>query len=152
LAVKGEQGIEHSYGWLEQPGDLALVIQRAKELGFDADTDTVVHEQMERWRQARNLPTLEALEQEIVSNGSSLDEEKQKIREAYLVSRVRIYEIYPQAEPTNDEIRSYYDAHAQDFNRPAGVHVREITILTNREPEQIESQRRKAEAALAALK
>src|SRR5215467_6987620 len=62
------------------------------------------------------------------------------------------HEIYRQAEPTNDEIRRYYDAHAQDFNRPAGVHVREITILTNGEPEQIESQRKKAEAALAALK
>jgi parvulin-like peptidyl-prolyl isomerase len=53
----------------------------------------------------------------------------------------------------NDEIRRYYDAHAQDFNRPAGVFVREITILTrNREPEQIERQRKKAEAALAAVK
>ena len=148
-AVKGEQRNEHSYGWLEQPGDLALVIQRAKDLGFDGDT--YVLQQMERWRQARNLPTMEALEQEIVSIGSSLDEEKQKMREAWLTSRV-LFEIYRQAEPTDDEIRRYYDAHAQDFNRPAGVHVREITILTNGEPEQIESQRKKAEAALAALK
>src|SRR5215467_4045921 len=54
LAVKGKQGNEHSYGWLEQLGDLALVIQRAKDLGFDGDT--YVLQQMERWRQARNLP------------------------------------------------------------------------------------------------
>src|SRR5262249_23729401 len=41
----------------------------------------------------------------------------------------------------------------KDFDRPAGIRLREITILTdNRSPEGIEQQRKKTEEALAAIK
>src|SRR5215471_16049409 len=109
---------------------------------------------MERMRKDGNFPSMEALEKDIVSRGLNLDDVKEKIRVQYLTTRVLESEVYTQVSfPTNDDIRKYYDAHLQDFNRPAGVHIQEITMITgNREPEQMESQRKKAEAALSAVK
>jgi hypothetical protein len=149
--IKAEQGNEKSE--CEQPGDQALILQRAKDLGFGGYGDTYVRTAMERWRQQLDLPTMEALEQDLVSRGLNPDEVKEKMRVMVLTSRVQ-NDFQSQVQyPTYKDIRRYYDEHAQDFNRPAGVHVREITILTgNREPEQIERQRKKAEAALKAVK
>src|SRR5262249_7676139 len=54
---------------------------------------------------------------------------------------------------TNEDIRKYYDSHQKDFDRPAGIHLREITVITeNRGPEEIASQRKKIDEALAAVK
>jgi hypothetical protein len=62
-------------------------------------------------------------------------------------------EVYPKVIVTNEEVRKYYDGHVKDFDRPAGLRLREITVLTeNRGPELIEGQRKKAEEALAAVK
>src|SRR2546421_370955 len=62
-------------------------------------------------------------------------------------------EVYPRVTITMEEARKYYDSHVKDFDRPAGIRVREITIITeNRSPEQVANQRKKAEEALAAIK
>ncbi|PYT08615.1 MAG: hypothetical protein DMF60_04420 [Acidobacteria bacterium] len=71
----------------------------------------------------------------------------------YLSQQVFQREVYPRVIVTNDEVRKYYDSHMKDFDRPAGIRVREITIVTeNRGPEEVASQRKKAEEALAAAK
>src|SRR4029077_4962170 len=70
-----------------------------------------------------------------------------------LSSQVLQREVYTNVVVTTEEMRNYYDAHLKDFDRPAGIHLREITIVTApRGAEEIASQRKKAEEALAALK
>ena len=55
---------------------------------------------------------------------------------------------------TNDEVRKYYDAHIKDFDQsrrnPSCAKSRCFT--ENRGPEEIASQRKKTEEALAAIK
>ena len=143
---------EESKRVLQQLIDEALLVQQAKELGINADIE--VTKAMDRLRQERNLDSFEALEKEIISQGFTVDEIKQNIRVRYLSDQVIQSEVYRRMPlPTNDEIRKYYDAHQKDFDRPAGVHLRDIEILTeNRGPQLIEAQRKKAEEALAAVK
>jgi peptidyl-prolyl cis-trans isomerase SurA len=136
---------------LQQLIDETLLVQQAREMGITADTEVV--KTKDRLRQERKLDSIEALEKEIVAQGFTVPEFEQNIRVQYLTSRVIEREVYPKVIVTNEEIRKYYDAHQKDFDRPAGIRVREITILTeNRGPEEIEQQRQKAEEALAAVK
>lgn len=136
---------------LQQLIDETLLMQQAKDMGLSADLEIL--KTMERLRQERKLGSLEALEKEIVAQGYTIDEFKQNIRTQYLDSQVLQREVYPRVVVTNDEVHKYYDAHVKDFDRPSGIRIREITIITeNRGPEEIASQRKKAEEALAAVK
>lgn len=131
--------------------DESLLLQQAKDLGLSADLEIL--KTMERLRQERKLDSLEALEKEIIGQGYTLDEFKQNIRVQYMSSQVLQREVYPRVIVTTDEVRKYYDAHVKDFDRPAGIRIREMTVITeNRGPEEIASQRKKAEEALAAVK
>ena len=136
---------------LQQLIDETLILQQAKDLGLTADVEII--KTMDRLRLEQKLESIEALEKEIVSQGYNLDDFKQNIRIQYLTSQVMQREVYPKVIVTNEEVRKYYDGHVKDFDRPAGIRVREMTFITeNRGPEQIEGQRKKAEEALAAVK
>jgi peptidyl-prolyl cis-trans isomerase SurA len=155
---RGLQGAQLDQAFAEQSKrvlqsliDETLLLQQAKDLGLTADIEIV--KTMDRLRIERKLATTEELEKEIVAQGYSLEEFKQNIRVQYLSSQVLQREVYPKVIVTTDEVHKYYDAHVKDFDRPAGIRVREITIITeNRGPEEIASQRKKAEDALAAAK
>jgi len=146
-----EQAIDQSGRALQQLTDQTLLLQQAKNMGLSADIEII--KIMDHLRQDRNLPTMQALEKEIAARGSTIDEFKEQIRIQYLTSQVLQREVYPNVVVSNEDMRKYYDAHVKDFDRPAGIHLREITIITaNRGPEDIASQRKKAEEALAAVK
>jgi parvulin-like peptidyl-prolyl isomerase len=136
---------------MQQMIDESLLLQKAKELGLSSDLEVI--KAMERMRQERKLESAEALEKEIVSQGYTVDEVKENIRTQYLTTQVLQHEVYGRVTITNDEIRKYYDEHQKDFDKPAGVHLREITVITeNRGPEEANSQKKKIEEALAAVK
>jgi len=142
---------EQSKVLLQQMIDETLLLQQARDMGLSAETELV--KTKDRLRQEQKLDSIEALEKEIVGQGYSLDEFNQNIRVQYLTSQVFQREVYPRVTITMEEARKYYDSHVKDFDRPAGIRVREITIITeNRGPEQVANQRKKAEEALAAIK
>lgn len=155
---RGLQGAQLEQAFTEQSRllmqaliDESLILQQAKEMGLSANTEIV--KTMDRLRQEHNLDSLEALEKEIVSAGYVLEEFKQNIGTQYLTEQVMQREVYPRVIVTNDEVKKYYDSHIKEFDRPAGMRLREITVLTeDRGPELIESQKKKAEEALAAVK
>src|SRR5262245_48369713 len=142
---------EQSKVLLQQMIDETLLLQQARDMGLSAETELV--KTKDRLRQEQKLDSIEALEKEIVAQGYSLDEFNQNIRVQYLTSQVFQREVYPRVTITMEEARKYYDSHVKEFDRPAGIRVREITIITeNRSPEQVANQRKKAEEALAAIK
>ncbi len=131
--------------------DQSLLLQKAKEMDMNADLEVI--KSMERLRQENSIPTMEALEQAIIAQGTSLDDFKQSIRTQYLSSQVLGREVDSKIVITTEQLRSYYEAHKQEFDRPEGVRLSEITILTQEKvPAQAELQKKKAEDALAALK
>ena len=131
--------------------DETLLLQQAKDMGLNADLEVV--KTMEQLRQERHLESLDELEKAIVAQGFSVDEFKQNIKTRYLTSQVLQREVYGRVVITTEEMRKYYDANIKNFDRPAGIHVREIAVSTeNRSPAEIESQRKKIEEALAAVK
>src|SRR5262252_6514743 len=131
--------------------DEALYRQQAKEMGLTGELEVL--KALERMRQERKLASSEALEKEIISQGYTLDEVKENVRNQVLRDQVLQREVYSRVVISNDEVRKYYDEHQKDFDRPAGIHLREITVITeNRGEEERASQRKKIEEALAAVK
>src|SRR5438552_660576 len=131
--------------------DESLLLQQAKDMGLNADLEVI--KTMEQLRQERKLASLDDLEKAIVAQGYSIDEFKQNIKTRYLTSQVLQREVYGRVLVTQEEMKKYYDAHVKAFDRPAGIRIREMSVYTeNRGPDEIESQRKKAEEALAAVK
>src|ERR1043166_1305010 len=131
--------------------DETLLLQQAKEMGLNADLEVV--KTMEQLRQERKLPSLDDLKKAIVAQGFTVDEFKQNIKTRYLTQQVLQREVYGRVVVTTEEMRKYYDGNVKNFDRPAGIRVGEISVYTeNRGPEEIESQRKKIEEALAAVK
>jgi len=137
--------------------DTSLLTQQAKELGISGDLEVVKAE--ERMRQEHNrtdpkspINTIDDLEKEIAKQ-MSLDDFKQRIKAQYLRSQVLNREVYGRVVITNEELRSYYDEHKSEFDRPAGVHIREISANTQGlSPADVEAKKKKIDDALAAVK
>src|SRR5207244_11849269 len=107
----------------------------------------------EQLRQERHLESMEELEKAIVAQGYTVDEFNQNIKTRYLTSQVLQREVYGRVVITTEEMKKYYDANIKAFVRHEGIRVREISVYTeNRGPDEIESQRKKIEEALAAVK
>src|ERR1043166_4253922 len=124
--------------------DETLLLQQAKDMGLNADLEVI--KTMEQLRQERKLESLDDLEKAIIAQGYSVDEFKQNIKTRYLTSQVLQREVYGRVLVTMEEMKKYYDAHIKDFDRPAGIRVREISVYTeNRGPAEIESQKKKIE-------
>jgi len=131
--------------------DRSLLVQLAKEHGETGDLD--VFKAMEQLRVERKFATMEDLERAIIKDYGDVDEFKNNIRAQVLSRKVIEGEVYSRIVVTQEEERKYYDAHKEEFDKPAGVRLSEIVILVDRRlPDQVASQRKKAEEALAALK
>jgi peptidyl-prolyl cis-trans isomerase SurA len=131
--------------------DETLLLQQAKDMGLNADLELV--KTKEQLRQERKLESLEDLDKAIVAQGYTVDEFNQNIKTRYLTSQVLQREVYGRVVITTEEMKKYYDANQKSFDRPAGIRVREISVYTeNRGPAEIDSQKKKIEEALAAVK
>lgn len=131
--------------------DRSLLMQIAKEAGLNADLD--VQKTMEELRVEKKFATMEDLEKAILKDYGDLDEFKNDIKTKYLTQQVIEHEVYSRIIVTNEEMRKYYDENTKDFDKPAGIRVAEVTVLIDRRlPDQVATQRKKIEEALAAVK
>jgi len=104
-------------------------------------------------RQEYDFPTLEALEAAIVEQGQSVEDFKASIADRYLTQQVLQREVYGRIIITTEEMRNYYEAHKAEFDRPEGVRLREIVLLTGDRPaEEIAALRQRAAEALERIR
>ncbi len=131
--------------------DEQLIISKAEELGISSDLEVI--KTMERLRQENNFETLEALELAILQQGTGLDEFKEGIRSQYFRNQVLQREVYNKIIISVEDLRNYYRANIDSFDRPAGVRLLEIALITEgREPEEVEAARARAEEALERIR
>ncbi len=161
---QGLQGAQLEQVFQQQSKDLlrnliddSLLVQQAKELGISGDLEVIKQE--ERMRQEHNrtnpkepINSIEELEKAI-SQQMSLDDFKIRIKTQYLRNQVLSREVYGRVIVTNEEMRTYYDEHKKDFDRPQGVHIREISVSTQgMAPDEAAAQRKKLEDAVGSIK
>jgi len=131
--------------------DKALLVQIAKDAGLSAELD--VQKTMEELRVDKKFATMDELEKAIIKDYGDVDEFKNDIRTKFLTQQVVDHEVIGRIIITQEEMRKYYDEHQKEFDKPAGVRVSEITVLIDKRlPDQVATQRKKIEEALAAVK
>ena len=124
-----------------------LLVQKAVELGMTADTDVVKY--MDRLRKENNLPSIEALEQEMRKQGINPTEFKKRIKEQSLREQVLGREVYYRIQVSTEEIKTFYEANREKFDRPEQVRLQEILVASDgNDPAEVERLRKKAEEAL----
>ncbi|MGA3292689.1 MAG: peptidylprolyl isomerase [Candidatus Acidiferrales bacterium] len=124
--------------------DQQLLIERAKDMDVNVETDLV--KRLDQVRKDNNLATMEELEKAVESQGIVWEDYKTQLRNGLLTQEVIRKEVGGRMDIGSDEVKKYYEAHKQDFNRPEQVELGELFLNTEgKSPEEIAAVRTKAE-------
>jgi peptidyl-prolyl cis-trans isomerase SurA len=122
--------------------DQQLLIERAGDMNLSADTDLI--KRLDDIRKQNNLDSMEALQKAVESQGLDWEDYKTQIKNSILTQEVINREVSGRMDIGSDEIKQYYEAHKQDFNRPEQVSLAELFLSTeDKSPEEIEAVRTK---------
>src|SRR5215472_3349150 len=127
--------------------DQSLMVEKAKDLDINVDTDVV--KRLDEIRQNLKLATIQDLEKEVEAQGLVWEDFQDNIRRKLLMREVIGREV--RVTVTRDEARKYFQAHQQEFASPGGVHLAEILISTDKhKPEEVEQRGKEALADIKA--
>lgn len=125
--------------------DQSLMVQRAKDMNINVDTDVI--KQLDEIRQQNNLPSMDALQKAVESQGVNWEDYKQQFRDRLLTQKVVQQEVGPTVKIGGDEVKKYYEAHQSQFVKPEEVDLSEIFMSTeNKTPQEAAAVKAKAEA------
>jgi len=128
--------------------DQALLVQKAKDLDVNVETDII--KRLDEIRKQFNLATLEDLQREVEKQGILFEDFKDQIRRSLLVREVIGRDVGRTVVITREDARKYFEAHKEDFRSPGGVRLGEVLVSTEkRKPEEAA---KRAQEALAELK
>src|ERR1700728_1210670 len=124
--------------------DESLMIQRAKDMGVNVESD--LNKRLDEVRQQNGLATLDDLQKGVEASGLSWEDYKTTIRNGLLQKEVVQREVGSRVDISPDEVKQYYDAHPQEFMLPERVTLSEISVSTEgKNPEELAALRSKAE-------
>jgi peptidyl-prolyl cis-trans isomerase SurA len=124
--------------------DQSLMVQRAKDMGISVESDLV--KRLDDVRKQNNLGSIEDLEKAVEGSGLPWEDYKTQIRNGMLTQEVIRREVGSHINIPNEEVKTYYEAHPQEFTRPEQVVLIEIFLSTEgKSPEEIESVQKKTE-------
>ena len=140
---------EQSKNLLRDLIDQSLMVQKAKDLDINVETDVI--KQLDDIRKKNNLGTLEDLETEIGKQGLNYEDYKDQIRRNLLMREVIGREVGSRIQLSRDDARKYYEAHKKEFQSPGLVRLGQILVSTEkRKPEEAEKRANDAFAELKA--
>lgn len=120
-----------------------LMVQRAKELGLDAEVEASVNRRFVEIMKQYNLKTLDALYKQM--EGSNVD--PQEIREMWRKQAVRELLLQKEVQAklywgfTSKELKDYYEKHKDKFTKPETVSVSEIFLgFAGRDPDTVRTK------------
>jgi peptidyl-prolyl cis-trans isomerase SurA len=125
--------------------DHSLLVERAKDLDIEAETDLV--KQLDQIRQQNGLPSMDALQKAVESSGMNWADYEQRLRDNILTQKVIQQEVGSNIKIGHDEIEKYYEAHKSEFVKPEEVDLSGIFFSTeNKSPQEIALVKAKADA------
>lgn len=131
--------------------DQSLLVQRAKDMDISVETDVV--KRLDAVRQQNKLPSMEALQKAVESQGMSWEDYKDQLRNSILQQRVISEEVGSTVRIGSDEVQKYYDAHKNEFVKPEEVDLSTIVFSTeNKSPQEVAAIKQKAEGIVQRLK
>ena len=107
--------------------DEMLVVQRGRELGYKL-SDEQFKQIVDNIKKDNHLDTDAQWDAALKQEGMSMPDLRRSIERNWIVSRVQQNEVFGKIGVTEDEARSYYDAHLNEFTTPPTISVREILV------------------------
>jgi peptidyl-prolyl cis-trans isomerase SurA len=150
--------------------DQRLMLDKAKELGLNADNEVV--KRIAQMMKDNGITTTEELEKMAEQSGTTLEDFKDNLKTQILTQMVIQREVGSHVNIPHAEIERYYNEHKKDFDRPEQVRISEILIPAvppapqppageknqtpppqpDPTPEQLAAAEQKANSALAIIK
>jgi len=124
--------------------DQQLLNERAKDMNISVETDLI--KRLDETRKQNNLASMEDLEKAVESQGIAWEDYRTQIRNGLSTQEVIRREVGGRMDIGSDEVRQFYEAHKEQFNRPEEVALAEIFLSTEgKSPEEIAAVRTRAE-------
>jgi peptidyl-prolyl cis-trans isomerase SurA len=130
-----------------------LLVQRAKELGYKM-SDEQFKQAVDNIKKEYKLDSDEKFQAALKQENMTASDLRRQFERSMLVQRVEQVEVFGKIAVSEGEARKYYDAHLDEFTKPASVTLREILVALPNEGKGIsaaddESVRAKAEQVRA---
>ncbi|MGD0920964.1 MAG: SurA N-terminal domain-containing protein, partial [Terriglobia bacterium] len=106
--------------------DQALMVQKAKDLDINVETDVV--KRLDEVRKNVKLDSLEDLQREVEKQGLIWEDFKEDIRRNLLMREVIGREVGRNVIISREDARKFFQEHQQEFASPAGVELAQILI------------------------
>lgn len=113
--------------------DELLLMQRGRELGY-ALGDEQFKNVLESIKKQNNIETDEQFQQALRESGMTMPQLRQEIEKNMVIQRVRQADVMEKISVTEEESRTYYDAHRNEFTTPSEITLREIFIEVPQDP------------------
>jgi peptidyl-prolyl cis-trans isomerase SurA len=107
--------------------DELLLVQRGRELGY-ALGDEQFNQILGNIKKQNNLEDETRFQAALKQEGLTLADLRRNLERQMLVSRVQQVDVAEKISVTEEEARTYYDAHKAEFTSPSEVTLREILI------------------------
>ncbi len=129
--------------------DQDLMVQKAKDIDLNVDTDVV--RRLDEIRAGSNLATQADLQSEVEKQGMAWEDFVDNIKRNLLMREVIGREVGSRVIVSHDEARKYFEEHRTHFTSPGGVHLAQILISNEKhKPEEAEKRAKDAAAELKA--
>jgi peptidyl-prolyl cis-trans isomerase SurA len=107
--------------------DEMLMFQRGKELGYKL-TDEQFKSIVDNIRKENKLESDEQFEAALKQENLTRDDLRRNLERGMVIQRVQQSEVMSKIALTDEEARTYYDAHLKDFTSPSSIVLREILV------------------------
>jgi peptidyl-prolyl cis-trans isomerase SurA len=107
--------------------DELLMVQRGKELGFTMSAEQF-NGIVENIKKENKIETDEALVAALKTENMTMADLRRQLERTMLVQRVQQQEVMSKLQVTDTELKTYYEAHKDEFGTTPSVTLREITI------------------------
>ena len=142
---------EHHANLLRDLIDQALLAQKGKDLGINVEADVI--KRLDQIRQQYNWKDMDEMEAQMRAQGMSMEDYKEQLRNDFLTREVIRREVSSHIQISSDDIKQYYAAHQDEFNRPEYVVLNEFFLSTDKKTDaEIAQIEAKANAYLARIR
>ena len=105
-----------------------LMLQKANELGFNANIDVQVSAQIQKLMAEYKIKDTEELERALAQQGLSLPAFRERIRRRIIIESLISEFVYSRITLLTAEIEKYYTDHSRDFTTSEEVSMSEVLI------------------------
>lgn len=124
--------------------DRELLRQAARDRGIEV-TDEELQEELDRAME--QFPSEEMYHQWLASRDMSQDEWEDHVKMAVLTRKLATHDV----DPSEDELRAFYEEHRERFREPAMVAYGEIVVSTEDDAREVIAELERGEASFADL-